>query len=177
MTIEQLVLTIISSSAIGGVIGAFIAGRFNLRVKDREYEHDYYKLVIAKRIAAYESIQELITSLKTAVLDEDKIPYHILLSQKDGLLDAHMIINEISSHSLWLSNDLFQQTRDIGRLLFSAPNHEEGIVDFAKKHYRKLATFRENIEILHTRDMLSLHDVKKFLKNKKVDCGFESVQV
>ncbi len=177
MSTEQLVIAILSSSVIGGTIGAVIAGRFNLRVKDRGYEHDYYKLVIAKRIAAYESIQQLITSLKTAVIDDDRLPYHILLSHKNGLLDAHTIINEISSHSLWLSDDLFQQTRNISILLTSAPSYEDGIVAFAKKHYQQLATFRESIELLHNRDMLTLHEVNQFLKTKKVSCGFESVQI
>jgi len=99
MTTEQLVLAFLSSSVIGGAIGAFIAGRFDLRVKDREYENEYYKLVLAKRIAAYESIQRLVTGLKTAVLDEDRQPYHLLLSHEDGLPEAHKVLYEISSQA------------------------------------------------------------------------------
>jgi len=177
MTTEQLVFAILSSSVIGGAIGAFIAGRFNLRLKDREYENDYYKLVLAKRIAAYESIQQLITGLKTAVLDDDHQPYHFLLSHEDSLPEAHRLLLEISSHALWLSDDLFLQTRDLGRLLFGATNHEGGAVAFAKKHYQKFATFREEIERLHIRDMLSLYKISKFLKTKKVECGFSNVQL
>jgi len=67
------------------------------------------------------------------------------------------------------------QTRDIGRLLFGASDHEGGVVVFAKKHYEKLATFREEIERLHIRDMLSLHKVPQFLKDKKVEKGFSNV--
>lgn len=177
MTTEQLVLAILSSSVIGGAIGAFIAGRFNLRVKDREYEIQYYKLVLAKRIAAYESIQQLVTGLKTAVLGEDRQPHHLLFSHEDGLPEAHKLLYEISSQALWLSDDLFRQTRDLGRLLFGATNHEGGTVVFAKKHYQKLATFREEIERLYIRDMLSLHEVRQFLKTKKVEGGFSNVQL
>lgn len=175
MTTEQLVLAILSSSVIGGAIGALIAGRFNLRVKDREYENEYYKLALAKRIAAYELVQQLVTGLKTSVLGEDRLPHHLLLSHEDGLPEAHKLLYEISSQALWLSDDLFRQTRDIGRLLFGATGHEGGTVAFAKKHYEKLAMFREEIERSLIRDMLSLHEVRAFLKSKKVEGGFGNV--
>lgn len=177
MLTEQLVIAILSSSLLGGAIGAFITGRFTLSVKDREYENEYYKLVLAKRIDAYESIQLLVTALKTAVLDEDRQPYHLLLSSEDSLPNAHKLLNEITSHSLWLSDDLFLQTRDLGRLLFGAGKHEDGTIAFAKKHYQSFAKFREEIERLHARDMLSLHKVRQFLKAKKVESGFSVVQL
>ena len=177
MTTEQLVLALLSSSVVGGAIGALIAGRFSLSVKNREYENEYYKLVLAKRIAAYESIQELVTGLKTAVLAEDRQPYHILFSHDDGLPEAHKLLYEISSQALWLSDDLFVQTRDLGRLLFGADDLEGGIVAFAKKHYRKLAMYREEIERIHIRDMLSLHKVPEFLNAKKVDGGVSEVRL
>lgn len=177
MTTEQLVLAILSSTVMGGALGAFIAGRFNLSVKDREYENDYFKIVLAKRIAAYESIQQLVTGLKTAVVDEDRQPYHFLLSHENSLPEAHTILYQISSQALWLSDDLFLQTRELGRLLFGAANHVGGTVAFAKKNYQKLATCREEIERLHIRDMLSLHQVAQFLRAKKVEGGFSSVQL
>ena len=74
MSIEKLFVALLSSSLLGGAIGAFITGRFSLGVKNREYENEYYKLVLVKRIAAYESVQKLVTGLKTAVLDEDRQP-------------------------------------------------------------------------------------------------------
>lgn len=177
MNTEQLLLALLSSSVLGGVIGAFITGRFNLRVKDREYENEYYKLVLAKRIAAYESVQRLGAGLKTAVVGDDRQPYHFLLSHKDGLLDAHKLLYEISAQALWLSDDLFLETRDLSRLLYGATGHEDEAVAFAKKHYKTLATFREKIERLHIRDMLSLHEVRRFLKIKKSIGGYGNVQL
>ena len=177
MTAEQLILAISPRSVIGGAIGALIAGWFNLSVKDREYENGYYKIVLAKRVAAYESIQQLVTGLNTAVLDDDRQPYHLLLSHEDGLPEAHKLLYEISSQSLWLSNDLSLQTRDLGRFLFGATNHEGVVMVFAKKQYQKLAKFREEIEQLHIRDMLSLYKVTQFLKTKKIGVGFSNVQL
>ena len=177
MNTEQLIVLILSSSVIGGAIGAFITGRFNLSIKNREYENEYYKLVLSKRIAAYESIQKLVSSLKTAVVDDDQQPYHLLLSYENSLPDAHELLGNISSQALWLSDDLFLQTLNLGRLLFGATNHEGGTIAFAKQHYKKFATFREEIEKLHIRDMLTLHKVQKFLKTKKVNSGFSDVRL
>ena len=177
MTTEHLLLLILSSSVIGGAIGAFITGRFNLSVKDREYENEYYRLVLAKRVAAYESIQQLVSGLKTAVLDDDQQPYHLLISHENNLPGAHELLLKISSQALWLSDDLFLQTRNLGRLLFGATNYEGGTVAFAKQHYQKFSTFREEIEKLHIRDMLSLHKVEQFLSTKKVESGFSNVRL
>jgi hypothetical protein len=177
MNTEQLVLALFSSSVVGGALGALITGRFSLGLKNREYENEYFKLVLAKRITAYESVQKLVTGLKTAVLAEDRQPYHLLFSDDDGLTDAHKLLYEISSQALWLSDDMFVQTRDLSRLLFGANDLDGGIVAFAKKHYAKLAEFRTTIERIHRRDMLSLHKVPEFLNAKKVEGGVSEVRL
>ena len=172
-----LVTAVLSSSLLGGVLGAFITGKFNLRVKDREYENEYFKLVLAKRIAAYESVQKLVTGFKTAVVDENKQPYHFLLSHEDGPQETHKLLFEITSQALWLTDDLFLQTRDVSRLLFGASDDKDGSIAFAKKNYRKFALLREEIERLHIRDMLLLHEVRKFLRSKKISGGFSEVSL
>ncbi len=49
--------------ALAGVLlGAVIAGLYNLRAKRAEYVNEYYKTVIGRRIAAYEQLEELIVS-------------------------------------------------------------------------------------------------------------------
>lgn len=177
MTTKELLLALLSSSFFGGVVGAFITGRFNLRVKDLEYKNEYYKQVLEKRIDAYESVEKLVTGFKTAVVDDDRQPYHFILSHEDGLLDAHKLLYEISSQALWLSDDLFLETRNLSLLLYGGTSHADGPVAFAKKHHEELAKFREKIERLHIRDMLSLHEVGTFLKTKKIKSGFSNVQL
>ena len=50
---------------IGIVIGATIAGAYNLRAKRNEYVNEYYKLVVRRRVEAYEKLENLIINLKT----------------------------------------------------------------------------------------------------------------
>ena len=42
---DQLWIAILSSSLFAGILGALIAGAFNLRSKRNDYVNDYFKLV------------------------------------------------------------------------------------------------------------------------------------
>jgi hypothetical protein len=70
---EQLThpwVTIITSWLGSGLVGALVAGIYNLRAKQKEYVNDYYKMVIQKRIAAYEQLEQTtIIPLKCALAD------------------------------------------------------------------------------------------------------------
>jgi len=56
----QLLLALLSTSAISAIAGAVIAGAYALRAKKNEYVNDYYKTVITRGIAAYEQLESLI---------------------------------------------------------------------------------------------------------------------
>lgn len=177
MTTEQIALAILSSSLISGILGAFIAGLYNLRAKKLDYVNEYYKTVISKRIAAYEELEKLIVSLKTAILGKDNRPYHSLFFGDDPWPNAYRLIFEAMSQALWLSDDVFQKIRDLNYLLFPGDRHEGGAEEFGKQNYQVIATLREEIERIHRIDMLSLHDVNGFLKRKKGKTGFHEVKI
>lgn len=63
------------------------------------------------------------------------------------------------------------------RLLYGATGHEDGAVAFAKKRDKTPAMFRGEIERLHSRDMLSLHEVRRLLKTQKAIGGHGNVQL
>ena len=178
MTTEQIVLAVLSSSLISGVLGAFIAGQYNLRANRNDYVNDYYKIVLNKRVAAYEQLEELIDSLRTSVLGKDNLPHHLLFTSNDPWPKAFMLLLEATSQSLWLSDELFAKTRDLNYLFFRGSQHEGGAVEFAKENYKAVAELREEIERVHHADMLSLHDVKGFLARKKKNrSGFHEVRL
>lgn len=60
----------------GALVGSLLSGYFTLRAKRKEYLNDFYKIVIAKRVDAYERVEELIQSYKTMVVDEHNESYH-----------------------------------------------------------------------------------------------------
>jgi hypothetical protein len=164
---NELWLAVLSSSLISGVLGAFIAGWFNLRVKGNEYANAYYRIVLDRRLAAYEGIERLISAIKIAVVDKDKRPYHFLLSKDDDHVAVYKLLFEVMSQSLWLSDDLFQKTRELNLLVYTAPQGTSGLVEFGKKNYLAIGEIRTQIEKMHARDMLTLHKVPLFLKRKR----------
>jgi hypothetical protein len=167
MTTEQILLAILSSSFLSALLGAFIAGQYTLRAKHHDYIHHYYKMVLERRIAAYEQLDKLIGSIKIAVLDKDNRPYHWILSNEEDWVNSYKILFDTMSHGLWLSNDLFKELRDLNLLLLDRNETEESVIEFGKKNHKMIAIMREKIEHIRAIDMLHLYDVEGFLKNKK----------
>jgi hypothetical protein len=170
---KQMWLAILSSSLLSGICGAFIAGLYNLRAKRNDYVNDYYKTVIKRRIAAYEKLENLIVWLKAAVIDKDNRPYHVLFSRDNDWENAYKLLFDVMSQGLWLSDETFTKIRDLNYLLFSLKTEQGGMIEFGKDNYQVIAELRSELEKLLAVDMLSLHDVKRFLKcKKKKDHGF-----
>lgn len=164
---SDLWLAVLSSALISAVLGACIAGWFTLRSKRNEYVNDYYKSVLARRITAYEEIERLITMLKSAVLDTDQRPYHLLFSKDDDHKAVYHLMFSVLSKALWLTDDLFARTRELNVLIYSDGGIDSGLIEFGKKNYTTIAELRTQIEILHARDMLNLYKVPQFLKTKR----------
>lgn len=175
---EQLWLVILSSSVISGILGALVAGAYALRGKRNEYINDYYKTVILRRLAAYEQLESLIIALKTAVLDSDNKPYHLLFSKDDDWESVHQLLFRVMSQSLWISEEAFVKTRDLNYLAFRLKPGDRGVIEFGKKNYEAISTLRSTLENILAADMLALYDVKGFLKRKKKSThGFHPVQL
>jgi hypothetical protein len=176
LTASQLVLAVLSSS----VAGAVVVGVYSLRAKRSEYVNDYYKTVVARRIAAYEKLERLILELKTGVVSRgDPRPYHLLLSSEseEDWQRAFVLLGEVMAQGLWLSNEVYQKLRDFNHLIF---RHQkpESVIEFGRQNYEAIATRRSELERLLARDMLNLHDVKRFLKRKdRLDPGFSIIKL
>lgn len=163
---HELWLAVLSSSVVTGIIGTLIGGWFNLRSRRNDYANTYYKLVLDRRLAAYEEVEQLIVKIKVAVLDKDQRPYHLLFSDDDDQKSVYKLLFSVMSRALWYSDELFERTRDLNVLIYSQTK-DGGLVEFGKSHYREIAELRTAIEKLHARDMLTLHEVPKFLRSKK----------
>jgi hypothetical protein len=151
----------------GAVISALVNGIYNLISKRNEYVNDYHKMVVSKRIDAYETIEVLIVLLKTSVVDKDKRPYHFLFSKKDDWNTAYVAILGINAKAMWISDVAFHKAQELNYLMFSKNEDEIGdAIEFGKDNYTKIATMRDDLEKILADDMLDLHNVKRFLKQK-----------
>lgn len=176
--LDQLGLAILTSSLLSGIFGALIAGAFGLRGKQNEYVNDYFKTIIKRRLDAYEKLEQLINALKLSVLDDDQQPYHQVFSNEATWADIYALFLEATSHTLWLSDNVFAKTRELNIMFLHASSNKRDLVEFGKSNYAPIAKLREEIERLHAKDMLALHDVEGFLKKKKAhQSGFSPIDV
>jgi hypothetical protein len=175
---NQLWLAVLSSSLLSGILGALIAGMFGLRGKRNDYVNDYFKLIIKRRLDAYEKLEELINSLKLSVLDDDKKVYHQVFSNESTWTDMYRLFIDSTSHPLWLSDEVFAKARRLNLMFVRASTNEQTLVEFGKSNYEKIAELREEIEVEHANDMHALHDVEAFLKTKKArKSGFSAIDI
>ena len=163
---QPLWLLLLTSSLLSAAISGMIAGFFALRAKGKEYENEYFSEVMKKRITAYEHIEALIRMLKLTAVGEDKQPYHLLFAIEADKMTACQLAANISAEALWISDKAFKKSRDFSDLIYSLDDHPDGVIDFGKTHYRKIAVLREELERIVAKDLVDLHNVRKFLKSK-----------
>jgi hypothetical protein len=163
----QLLIPLLSSFA-GIVIGAVVSGLYTLRAGHKSYINDYYKVVVAKRVAAYEQLERLIISLKTSVVDKEDLmhPYHLIFAKDDTYTDAYRAVAEAMNQALWLSDAAFEKTQELNRLFYRLAS-EGSVIAFGKRNYQKIAQLRAELEDILALDMASMHDVRRFFRKKK----------
>jgi hypothetical protein len=162
------ILTIaVSSTVISALVSSLIAGWFNLRSKNDEYANAYYKMILERRIAAYEEVEQLIVAIKVSVVDIDERPYHWAFSGENEFSTVYKLLHGMMSNALWLTDELFELTRQLNFLVYEANGPEQGLVEFGKKNYKTVAELRTKLERTLANDMLVLHDIRAFLKRKK----------
>jgi len=167
VTMADLSLTsMLTSSLMSAILGGLVAGIFTLRVVKHNYINDYYKTILQKRLYAYGIVENLITMLKTSVVDSDGCPYHIMFFDINES-DPAQILLQISSQSMWLSEEITQEAISLSHLVYTMPALPEEAIEYAKKHYRHIAEARTRFEKYYARDFLGLHDIKAFLKSKR----------
>jgi hypothetical protein len=158
---ETILLAVLS----GTLVSAVVSGLFNLRSKRNDYVNDYYAIVLRHRLGAQKEVERLITMLKTSIHDDDNQLYHLLFSGPE--VDVYKLFAMLSKKALWLSDELLAVTRELNILVYTeASAAGVGLKEFGKRNYQKIAELRTRMEVLHARDMLSLHRIARFLKSK-----------
>ena len=71
---------------------------------------------------------------------------------------------------MYFSDNLFEEILCLNKMLFRIG--ESDLTEHGKNHYREIAEQRTRIERIFYNDMISLHDIPSFLKNKKTKDGY-----
>jgi hypothetical protein len=118
-------------------------------------------------------VNRTVPDFKITIVDEDGAPYHLIFSQDNAAQHVNVIIHNIMSHSLWLSSDAIKKIMILNRAVFNLKDKAQSIA-FAKANYRNIAKLRDEIEGIVAKDFLELHNVKRFLQDKRTaTAGFK----
>ena len=160
-------VVILTSSVAGGVVGGIVSGFFALWSKSVDYANDYYKIVVRRRVEAYEELESLVSMFKTTLVDEDRLPYHYVFSGENPWLEINGTVLRIKSHALWITGEAFDISRRLNLFLFHLPTDTEGCIGFGKGNYQEIANLRAELERVVAKDTLSIHKVPAFLRAKR----------
>lgn len=152
-------------SIVGGALLTLIT---TLIVNRVSYRHEYYKMIIEKRIKAYNNVEHLVTAIKS---DSFKHVLDSIDSNRVSLLQPIMDDIKLSkSETLWLSKEMKKALNDLDEtvFLFELENFEN--VDFKKgsQFHTDICNKIPMIEKIIKKDMMSLHKVGSFLRNKQI---------
>ena len=168
----EILTTLIS----GAVLGALIAGGFNIYSKHTEYKNSYLKMILEKRIEAYERINSVITMLKISVVDNGQAYHNIFSADKDALYGHFEILTKAFIYELWMSDNakknLQKLQQEIVRCII-LHNNGMPLIDVGKSEYQIIAKLRDNLEKDLVVDLQTLYKVENFLSNKTVVTGYE----
>lgn len=162
-------LSTILAAAVGAIaalaVAAINAVYTSFRER-REYQNEYYKTVVTKRLDAYEALEILIIALKTSIVDSDRQAYHALFSEGD-YERPHNFVTNVMNRALWLSDDAFRKVQELNRLFFDVQPSRGSTILFAKKNYNRIATIRSELEDILADDMATLYDVRGFFARRR----------
>jgi hypothetical protein len=128
--------TILTSTVVATVVSGLISGLYGLYAKQREYMNEYYSLILKRRIVAYEQLENLIVEIKTAVVDTDNKPYHMLFSNDDDSVMAYNLVLNVTSQALWLSDEAFKKAHELNYVVLGL-KPVGGAIEFGKNNYQK----------------------------------------
>jgi len=83
LEIETIIIAILSSSVIAAIISSFIS----IYNRKKDFENDFFKEVIHKRLQTYQFIESQIAVLISSVVDDDNKMYHLVFSYGYEKLD------------------------------------------------------------------------------------------
>lgn len=165
---------ILSSSAIAAVVSSVCSYFIQRSALARSYKQDYYKMIIGKRMEAYQYVEAQIAVMKMTVSDDRTGDfYHLIFNYKDSEYRQYQRNLYLAlTHSMWLSENMKNALTALNQLFLTIDVEINQDVmhniSVGKKYYRQLADARVDVENNLKTDLLTLYDVKNFL-NKETE--------
>src|SRR4051812_3206552 len=116
---SDLVKVILTSTLIATVLSAIISTIVSLKLKSLDYQNEYFKKILDKRLDAYKFLETQIALLKSAVLDEDGKPYHQIFAYgEDEFHKFQSNLLAAIAYSMWINDDTADEMENLNELFF-----------------------------------------------------------
>ncbi len=173
-------LSIIVLTSMLTAILTLIVNRYSLF---DNYKHDYYKMIIEKRIVADENFQPLFVRLNVVeqVTTGEEEYYRVHKIFCHGVKEYMNFVEEfarITCDALWQSPEAYRASSILNEFLIKNIDNKlnlyknansitvKELKETGKNIHKELIVLNNRLYSIYRDDILKLHDVKSFLKNK-----------
>ena len=170
----ESIWTILSSAGVAAIVSSIASYVINTLMQKRRFRDDYYKMVIEKRMAAYQGIEDYIRLLKTSVLDKtDGKPYNAYIFGKTihEFYEMQAYLAQLISQSLWLSESMIEALEELQQHILTIEEeiqlNKKTIQSIGKSWYNELGKTRKKIAKCLMKDLRDMVDVEGFLKGQR----------
>ena len=172
---SEQVRIIFTSTLVASIVSIIVTYLITLRLKKIDFRNEYYKVVLTKRLKAYEFIEAQIAVLKSTVVEEDGKPYHVIFSYgEDKCIEFQQNSLIAISYGLWIDDATMKELENMNELFFSIDNQinsktKAEIIEIGKKYYREISDSRFKLENSVKKGLYDLPNVKKIFKTKRTN--------
>lgn len=168
----ELIKVILTSSLIAGILSVIVSAIVSIKLKNLDYKNEYFKKILEKRLDAYKFLETQIAVLKSTVLDEDAKAYHMIFAYgEDKFYEFQQNLIAAMVYSMWINDNTVDHMEKLNELFFKILRKVEGddvkqLVRIGKVHYHEISDLRKSLEDSVRKDLLNLHNLKKFKKSE-----------
>ena len=163
---KEFAIAVLTSGLLATFISWLLPTLVFKRQRKFEYELEYHKKLLDRRLSSYEKIERIAYFFSSAVQEADGKPYHFIFSKEQNPFQTEYIslMTELTKCNLWITDEIRNKLLELNYFLF------ENKIDFkdiekGKQFYKQLGNMSEEIIKTSRKDMLNLSDLN-FLRKQ-----------
>ncbi len=166
--LQDMVIPEWLTAVICVIVGALLTFIATMIVNRVSYRNEYYKMIIEKRIKAYNNVERLLYSIKSESL-KCLLKMHVL-RDANALKSLKLEIKKVKDDSVWLSEKMKVAVSSLINAIYSFEEKpiENLTANDTKNLSDEIKAMGLVIEDILVEDLKSLHKVRRFLRNKQV---------
>ena len=157
---QQFVITVLVAVLSSSLLAAILSSAISVYQKKKDFENDFFREIVRRRLAVYQTIETIIASLKSAGLDDtDARPYHLVFAfGMDEFMLFHQNVRLAIAQNLWISDEANVILSEFGQHLYKfalEDDSDEALLELAKQRYIEIGRLRDQLEEAFKKDFVS----------------------